>query len=316
VQLCETFGNKSQDPDKPELITYADVTPSCQCDNAVTVPVINNLKARKIQPEQLETDATFTSSEVIKAARELGTDVNGPVMGSKDLPKETAVTLGDFTVDLQDPENSRCPAGHVLSKQTVEPPVRQADAAAVTPLQQTVAAATQQIDAAAMPQQGNAATASATRRISLAMVAAVCLGCEMAKACPTKTGRGEHKGERVIKTTEDDLICAQRRRYETTDEFRERQANRAGIEATNSEMKRTHGLRKLTVRGKQRVKVAVYLKALACNVKRVAVYLGKKAVANKPRRKATGRAAPRGAAPHGPNPTSPSDSRAANPSTL
>ena len=44
---------------------------------------------------------------------------------------------------------------------------------------------------------------------------------------------------------------------------------RAGIEGTNSEMKRRHGLGRLRVRGGERVRLAVYLKALACNVKRM-----------------------------------------------
>ena len=46
-------------------------------------------------------------------------------------------------------------------------------------------------------------------------------------------------------------------------------AVRAGIEGTNSELKRRHGLGHLRVRGGDRVQLAVYLKALACNVKRM-----------------------------------------------
>lgn len=50
--------------------------------------------------------------------------------------------------------------------------------------------------------------------------------------------------------------------------FQDRYAIRAGIEATNSELKRKHGLGKLRVRGVKRVALALYFKALACNVKR------------------------------------------------
>jgi len=52
-------------------------------------------------------------------------------------------------------------------------------------------------------------------------------------------------------------------------EFRKRYALRAGIEGTNSELKRAHGLGRLRVRGGRRVILAVYLKALACNIKRM-----------------------------------------------
>ena len=58
-----------------------------------------------------------------------------------------------------------------------------------------------------------------------------------------------------------------RRRAEATEEWRKRYAIRAGIEGTNSELKRAHGLGRLRVRGGRRVRLAVYLKALACNFK-------------------------------------------------
>ncbi len=47
---------------------------------------------------------------------------------------------------------------------------------------------------------------------------------------------------------------------------------RAGIEGTNSELKRRHGFRKLRVRGGERVKLAVYFKVTACNLKRALGY--------------------------------------------
>ena len=43
---------------------------------------------------------------------------------------------------------------------------------------------------------------------------------------------------------------------------------RSGVEATISELKRAHGMRKLRVRGLPRVTMAIALKATACNVKR------------------------------------------------
>ena len=42
-----------------------------------------------------------------------------------------------------------------------------------------------------------------------------------------------------------------------------------GYRATNSELKRRHGLGALRVRRRGRVVLAVYLKALACNIKRM-----------------------------------------------
>lgn len=65
------------------------------------------------------------------------------------------------------------------------------------------------------------------------------------------------------------ISSKRRRRPEANGEFRRRYAVRAGIEGTNSELKRAHGLGHLRVRGGRRVRLAVYLKALACNIKRM-----------------------------------------------
>ena len=53
-----------------------------------------------------------------------------------------------------------------------------------------------------------------------------------------------------------------RRRAEATEEWRKRYDIRAGIEGTNSELKRLGACA-----GGRRVRLAVYLKALACNFK-------------------------------------------------
>lgn len=58
------------------------------------------------------------------------------------------------------------------------------------------------------------------------------------------------------------------RQQEASPEFKSRYSIRSGIESTNAELKGAHGMKKLRVRGKKRVKLSVYFKALALNVKR------------------------------------------------
>lgn len=58
------------------------------------------------------------------------------------------------------------------------------------------------------------------------------------------------------------------RQQEASPDFKKRYSIRSGIESTNAELKGPHGMRKLRVRGKKRVKLSVYFKALALNVKR------------------------------------------------
>lgn len=58
------------------------------------------------------------------------------------------------------------------------------------------------------------------------------------------------------------------RQQEASPRFKERYKIRSGIESTNAELKGPHGMKKLRVRGKERVKLSVYFKVLALNVKR------------------------------------------------
>lgn len=98
----------------------------------------------------------------------------------------------------------------------------------------------------------------------------VCDACQFRDLCPA---RRLVDGTRVFSTTVHDATLEQRRAYEATDEFSKRYAARAGIEGTNSEMKRGHGLGRLRVRRQPRVRLAVYLKAVACNVKRMVTHI-------------------------------------------
>jgi len=67
---------------------------------------------------------------------------------------------------------------------------------------------------------------------------------------------------------EEKAALAWLRQQEAAADFPRRYAIRAGIESTNAELKHRHGMKKLRVRGEKRVKLSVYLKAAACNLKR------------------------------------------------
>jgi hypothetical protein len=243
VQFVETFGNKASDvaagdgrPVRPELITYVDVTDSCSSDVHETLPALADLARRGIQPRELQVDSNFTSSEVVLKAAEQGTDVNGPVKGGdKYLPGPEDVTLAEFTIDVADARQTRCPRGHAPRDQSYDPE---------------------------------------TGKLEVLFDQANCAGCPLADRCPTVpvTRPNSLAGCRELRTTKEDICMQQRRRYQTTSEFCEKYANRAGIEATNSEIKRRHGLGRLRVRGRLRVKLAVVLKTVACNFKRFIQY--------------------------------------------
>ena len=94
-----------------------------------------------------------------------------------------------------------------------------------------------------------------------------CDGCFLQDICPAQR-QGD---KRVVRFTAADVAVSQRRMEQETPEFKERYKIRSGIEATNSEAKRCHGLAKLRVRRRPRVELSVRLKMLGLNIKR---YMG------------------------------------------
>lgn len=96
-----------------------------------------------------------------------------------------------------------------------------------------------------------------------------CDGCFLKDICIAEP-RGD---QRVVRFTPADVAVAQRRVEQETAEFKERYKIRSGIEATNSELKRCHGLAKPRVRRRPRVALSARLKVLGLNIKRYVGHL-------------------------------------------
>lgn len=90
----------------------------------------------------------------------------------------------------------------------------------------------------------------------------VCADCPDKARCPVKQTRNGCYFEHTAKQRRLD----QRRRNEKIDEFRECYKKRAGIESTNSGVKRRTGMARLRVRGKKSVFHAIILKIAGWNV--------------------------------------------------
>jgi hypothetical protein len=105
-----------------------------------------------------------------------------------------------------------------------------------------------------------------------------CDACPLATQCPTE----KRRDYRVLSFSDADVATVFRRIDQETPEFKELHKTRSGIEATNSVFKRCHGLRKLAVRRRPRVHLAVRLKALALNLKRYVAHLTEAAFAAAP----------------------------------
>jgi hypothetical protein len=231
VQIAETCDQNNA----VEFITYVAVTDSCGSDARATMPALETLWERELQPTSLVADTAYGSAENAVSAECLGTELISPTSGSRaqeegDLTDERrALTTADFNLDVGLQRATVCPAGH----------------ASITYIELSFA----------------------PDRVAVVFDQDRCEACPHYKRCPAQLDDSAGGYVLTVNLVTDNL--ARRRRREASGEFAKRYAIRAGIEATNSELKRKHGLGKLPVRGRLRVVLAVCLKALACNLKRM-----------------------------------------------
>ena len=239
VQVSETCeeGNAMQ------VITHVEVTPSSGSDAGVTVGVIDTLRERGIGPSELWCDTSYGSGHNGWEAERRGTELVSPVGGRG--PGEAdeddglvRLTAADFDIDVTARRAAVCPAGHEAVSEYEDE--------------------------------------EAPERVEMHFARAVCEPCSLRPRCPVRWrrrpelgGEWSPSGAYVLSADLARVNIGRRRRAESDGQWRKRYGLRAGIEGTNSELKRRHGLGRLRVRGGERVRLAVYLKALACNVKRM-----------------------------------------------
>ena len=215
-----------------EIITHVAVSQACGQDAQATVPALQDLGRRGQQPQELVADTAYGSADNALQAERIGTELVSPVAGSAPLPEEDAarpVTATDFVVDAALADPAVCPSGHFAVDQRPH--------------------------------------ATKTDWVEVRFDAQTCEACPLYAHCPAERAV---EGDAYVVSI--DLVAAnlaRRRRAQADGTFQPRYRIRAGIEATNSELKRRHGLAELRVRGRPRVVLAAYLKAAACNVKRM-----------------------------------------------
>ncbi|NLD37697.1 MAG: transposase [Desulfatiglans sp.] len=103
-----------------------------------------------------------------------------------------------------------------------------------------------------------------------------CRKCSQIDSCPVRAPNHRSKGCRPrdtignfrLEVTPGIILRDKMYSIQKTPEWKERYSIRAGIEATNSELKRVHGLAKLRVRRIAKVCFAIACKLIACNIKR------------------------------------------------
>jgi len=234
VQVSETCDEENE----VQVITEVEVTDSCYGDSCATIPIIEGLKERDIQPEELAADTSYGSGSNAVEAEKLGTTLISPVGGSvteeEDLSDENRpLTAADFSIDPSYNHPTVCPGGH----QSIEEKEDE----------------------------------ESSNKVEIHFDQQTCEDCSLFSRCPAKLNREENAY--VLKANLVKVNIEQRRRFEASEEFSSRYDIRAGIEATNSELKRKHGMGRLRIRGRPRVELVVFMKTLACNIKRMVRHL-------------------------------------------
>ena len=90
-----------------------------------------------------------------------------------------------------------------------------------------------------------------------------CHDCALRQSC-----LGKDQKHRTILVGQHHTFLQARRREQRTEAFQERARRRNGIEGTQSELVRAHGLRRARYRGLAKVRLQTYLSGAACNIKR------------------------------------------------
>ena len=216
---------------KPELITHVAVVPANVNDSTMTGTLVEALDAKSLGPKTVLVDAGYTSGDHLLEREAAGAELVGPVMNPwKHRSIDELLTRNDFEFDAEGLV-LRCPEGNA--------PIRHAE-----------------LTTSSHPD----------RQLHAVFDKATCHACPRWGDCPVRDKSNRPVTQLMISPAvrlRDARLVEQQR-----SEFQQCYQMRSGIEATNSELKRAHGMGRLTVRGRRKVRARVLFKVIACNTKR------------------------------------------------
>ena len=233
LHITETCNNP-----KAEIITDYEVHGAARSDIAKALSVIERLETAGLKPDALFADGGYPSVPSALKIKEQDIEFITPVNRSR--LSDDIVSRDHFQFD---PEGcvTQCPMGH-------------------SPIDHR--------------------TLSANNRTGRSLYAifdgSLCRSCTMLDRCPVRAPNHRDQGCQPRDTVGDfrlEITPELRLRdhmyaLQQTTEWKDRYKIRAGIEATNSELKRAHGIGRLRVRRLVKVCFVVACKVIACNIKR------------------------------------------------
>ena len=234
AHITETCNNK----DKPEIITDYEVHGAARSDIAKMIPAIKRLESAGLKPDTLFADGGYPSVPSALKVLEENIEFIAPVNRSRIPDYVMGRDLFEFNSEGY---VIKCPMGHC-------------------PIDHRILSANN----------------STSRSLHAIFDGDTCRSCKVLAQCPVRAPnhrvRGcNHKdtvGDFRLEITPELRLRDQMFSNQQTTKWKERYKIRSGIEATMSELKRSHGFSKLRVRTQVKVCFAVACKVIACNIKR------------------------------------------------
>jgi hypothetical protein len=234
VHITETCNNSG----KPEMITDYEVHGAARSDVGKALSVIERLDAAGVKPETLFADGGYPSVPSALKVIEQEIEFMAPVNRSRlsdDIMGRELFQFDSKGFAIQCPMGQRPIDHRVLS--------------------------------------GNNTT---RRSLHAIFDGDICRSCKMLDQCSVRTPNHRSAGCQArdtvgdfrLEITPELRLRDQMYSNQQTTEWKDRYKIRSGIEATNSELKRSHGIGKLRVRRAAKVCFAVACKVIACNIKR------------------------------------------------
>lgn len=280
AQVIETC-----DADNPyQVITGISVNGAHESDQQATVPIVEGLMAKGLRPEVLLADTGYGSGSNIVECADCDVHLHAPVQ-DPDAPAAEDPWLARVEEVAPSPLATSEPRGPPSGTSPGDEEKYPSDALELADFRFTPAFdKVEQCPAGRAPVEQEIGERFFQARFS----GDHCRDCPMAERCPTRAL--VRTDDRKLYWRDVKAATATRQREQRQPEFREPYKLRSGIESTNAELKRRHGAGDLRVRGRQRVDLAMTLKALAVNTKRAVTFHTRKlaeAIAGEPAAAAT-----------------------------
>ena len=234
LHITETCNN----PKTTEIITDYEVHGAARSDMGKALSVVERLDAAALKPETLFADGGYPSVPSALKVTEQDIEFMSPVNRGR---LSDDVVSRDFFQFNSDGLATECPMGH-------------------SPIDHRILS-------------HNNTTSSSLHAI---FDGDICRSCTMLDQCPVRApnhrnrgcGTRDTVGDFRLEITPEIRLRDHMYSIQKTTEWKDRYKIRSGIEATNSELKRSHGIGKLRVRRAAKVCFAVACKLIACNIKR------------------------------------------------